>query len=63
MVTSWEQRQAGKEGLDLLLLPALGRAGNSVAASLLYKPLLVEAALLNVFAAKINRLIGSHSID
>jgi len=41
----------------------LGGAGEPAAASVLYKPLLVEAALLNMFATKINDLMGSHSTD
>lgn len=40
--------EAGKGGLDLLLLPALGGAVNVVAPSELCKPLLAEAALLSV---------------
>lgn len=54
MVTPWEQIQVGKEGLDLLLLLALGAAGNSTAPLVLHKPLLAEAAFLGVLATKIN---------
>lgn len=51
MDTSWEQGQAGKDGLNLVL-PTIGGSGKSVAPSMLYKPLVVEAALPNVFARK-----------
>lgn len=64
MDTSWEQGQAGKEGLNLLL-PTMGGSGKSVPPSMLYKPLLVEAALPSVFPRKKNQFgfTGSHSTD
>lgn len=40
-------------GKEVLLL-VLGGAGNSTAPSVLHKPLVAEAALLNVLATKIN---------
>lgn len=54
MITPWEGSQAEKEGLDLLLLPALGGEGNSTIHLMLHKPLVAEAALLSVFAIEIN---------
>lgn len=50
MVSPWEQSELGKEGLDLLLLPALGGAGNSTPPLVLHKPLVAEAAQLTVLA-------------
>lgn len=54
MVTPWEQSQVAKEGLDLLLLLALGGAGNSTSPLVLHEPLVAEAALFSVLAKKIN---------